>query len=72
LRACDWVPLRDNQHFARMFTKARWGHIHGMPPPRSDAANVDPLPPRFDAANVGQPSLVNVFPTAGGGSPADS
>jgi hypothetical protein len=29
--ARDWVPLRDNQHFACMFTEALWGHIHGMP-----------------------------------------
>jgi hypothetical protein len=27
--ARDWVPPRDSQHFAHMFTKALWGHIHG-------------------------------------------
>jgi hypothetical protein len=67
-----------------MFMEALWGHIHGTPPPRSAAANVDPPPPSSNAANVDSPlpssdatnvdpsSLVGGFPKAGGGSPADS
>jgi hypothetical protein len=38
-RARDWVPPRDNQHFACMFTEALWGHTHGMSSPRSDTAD---------------------------------
>jgi hypothetical protein len=70
--ACDCVPSHDNQHFARMFTKALWGHIHSMLLPRSTVANVDPPPPSSDTANVDPLSLVGGFPRAGGGSPADS
>jgi hypothetical protein len=42
-----------------MFTEMLWGHIHDMPPPRSATANVDP------------PSLIDGFPRASGGSPAN-
>jgi hypothetical protein len=59
------VLPHDNQHFARMFTEALWGHIHGMSSSCSDAANVDPPPSSSDTANVDPPSLVSGFPRAG-------
>jgi hypothetical protein len=69
--ARDWVPPRDSQHFAHMFTKALWGHIHGTLLPCSDAANIDLPPPRSDTANIDPQSLVSGLPIVGGGSPAN-
>jgi hypothetical protein len=70
LHTRDWVPPRNNQQFARKFTKALWGHIHGTPLSCSAAANVDPPPPvstRRRSSTVSQEPVV-----ANGGFPACS